>query len=123
MLAVEFLKQSKQFLDEHLAPQLIIKGFRKASELAIKRLDELALDLSKKSSKDKFDLLKKCAETALCSKLVNKEKSFFADMVVKAVLTLDDAAGVNMIGIKKVTGGGLGDSLLVDGVEIKTDCR
>ena len=119
VLAVEFLKQSKQFLEEQLAPQLIMKGYRKASELALKRLDELALDLSKKSPEEKFDLLKKCAETALCSKLVNKEKSFFADMVVKAVLTLEDSAGVNMIGIKKVTGGGLGDSKLIDGVAFK----
>lgn len=119
VLAVEFLKQSKQFLEENLAPQLIIKGYRKASELAIAKLDELAHDLSKQSAEDKFDLLKKCAETALCSKLVNREKSFFADMVVKAVLTLDDNAGVNMIGIKKVTGGALGDSRLVDGVAFK----
>jgi T-complex protein 1 subunit eta len=119
VLAVEFLKQAKQFLEEQLSPQLIIKGYRKASKLAIKKLDELALDLSKKPESEKLELLKKCAETALCSKLVNKEKSFFADMVVKAVLSLDESSHVNMIGIKKVTGGGLGDSLLVDGVAFK----
>lgn len=119
VLAVEFLKQSKQFLEEQLAPQLIIKGYRKAAQLAIDKLDSLALDLSKRSAQEKFDLLKKCAETALCSKLVNKEKAFFADMVVKAVLSLDESSGVNMIGIKKVTGGALGDSTLVDGVAFK----
>lgn len=119
VLAVEFLKQSKQFLDEQLAAQLIIKAYRKAADLAIRRLDELAIDLSKKSPQEKVDLLKKCAETALCSKLVNKEKVFFAEMVVKAVMALDEAAGVNMIGIKKVTGGALGDSRLVDGVAFK----
>lgn len=96
-----------------------MRGFRKASELAISKLDELAIDLSTKPDQEKFDLLKKCAETALCSKLVNKEKSFFADMVVRAVLTLDASAAVNMIGIKKVTGGALGDSMLVDGVAFK----
>lgn len=119
VLAVEFLKQSKQFLDEQLAPQLIIKAYRKAADLALARLDELSIDLSKKSTDEKLDLLRKCAETALCSKLVNKEKVFFADMVVKAVIALDDAAGVNMIGIKKVTGGTLGDSKLIDGVAFK----
>lgn len=82
-------------------------------------MDELAVDLSTKPDQEKFDLLKKCAETALCSKLVNKEKSFFADMVVRAVLTLEASAAVNMIGIKKVTGGALGDSMLVDGVAFK----
>ena len=116
---MEFLKQSKQFLEENLAPQLIMKGYRKACELALERLDELALDLSKKSETEKRDLLVKCAETALNSKLVNREKAFFAEMVVKAVLALDESSGVNMIGIKKVTGGALGDSMLIDGVAFK----
>jgi T-complex protein 1 subunit eta len=119
VLAVEFLKQSKAFLEENLAPQLIIRGYRRASSLAIARLDELVLDLSTKKADEKFDLLKKCAETALCSKLVNKEKAFFADMVVKAVLSLDETSHVNMVGIKKVTGGALCDSMLVDGVAFK----
>jgi T-complex protein 1 subunit eta len=119
VLAVEFLKQAKQFLEEQLAPQLIIKSYKKACELALKRIDELALDLSKKSHEAKFELLKKCAETALNSKLVSREKSFFADMIVDAVLSLDESSGVNMIGLKKVTGGALGDSRLVNGVAFK----
>jgi len=119
VLAVEFLKQAKQFLEEQLPPQIIIKGYKKACELALGRLDEIALDLSKTSEDKKVELLKKCAETALCSKLVNKEKGFFAEMVVKAVLSLDKSAHVNMIGIKKVTGGSLADSMLVDGVAFK----
>ena len=119
VLAVEFLKQAKQFLEEQLAPQLIIKSYKKACDLALKRIDELALDLSKKSLDVKFDLLKRCAETALNSKLVSREKSFFADMIVNAVLSLDESSGVNMVGLKKVTGGGLGDSLLVQGVAFK----
>ena len=116
VLAVELLKQAKQFLEERLAPQLIIKGYRKACQLALARIDELAIDLSAKPDQERVDLLKKCAETALNSKLVSKEKSFFADMIVRAVLSLDRSSGVNMIGIKKVTGGALGDSVLVDGV-------
>ena len=119
MLAVEFLKQAKQFLEEQLPPQIIIKGYKKACALALKRLDEIALDLSKTNEEKKVELLKKCAETALCSKLVNKEKGFFADMVVKAVLSLDKSSHVNMIGIKKITGGSLADSMLVDGVAFK----
>jgi T-complex protein 1 subunit eta len=119
VLAVEFLKQAKQFLEERLAPQLIIKGYRKACQIALEKIDELSMDLSSQSADAKFELLKKCAETALNSKLVSKEKSFFADMIVRAVLALDESAGVNMIGIKKVTGGVLGDSMLVNGVAFK----
>lgn len=45
---------------------------------------------------------------------------FFSDMVVSAVLMLDqDSLPVNMIGFKKVPGGSLTESRLVDGVAFK----
>ena len=57
--------------------------------------------------------------TTLNSKLVSAYKEFFAKMVVDAVLSLDDMMSLNMIGIKKVAGGGLEDSMLVNGVAFK----
>ena len=53
------------------------------------------------------ELLVKCASTALSSKLVARQKDFFSHMVVDAVMHLDDLLPLNMIGIKKVQGGGL----------------
>ena len=53
------------------------------------------------------DLLKKCAATALSSKVIARQKEFFAQMVVDAVRQLDDLLPLNMIGIKKVQGGSL----------------
>ena len=53
------------------------------------------------------ELLKKCAATALSSKLVALQKDFFADMVVDAVMLLDELLPLNMIGMKKVQGGAL----------------
>ncbi len=48
------------------------------------------------------------------------EKEFFADMVVEAVSKLDPSTlDLKMIGIKKVIGGGLRESFLVDGVAFK----
>lgn len=45
---------------------------------------------------------------------------FFSEMVVSAVLMLDqDSLPVNMIGFKKVPGGSLTESRLVDGVAFK----
>lgn len=51
--------------------------------------------------------LQKCAATALNSKLIHQEKDFFSKIVVDAVLLLDELLPLNMIGIKKVQGGGL----------------
>ena len=53
------------------------------------------------------DLLKKCAATALSSKMIARQKDFFSQMVVDAVRQLDDLLPLNMIGIKKVQGGSL----------------
>ena len=52
-------------------------------------------------------MLLKCASTSLSSKLVAHQKDFFSNMVVDAVLLLDELLPLNMIGIKKVTGGAL----------------
>lgn len=77
------------------------------------------------------DLLEKCAATALNSKLVASHREFFSKMVVGAVLKLDDDLNLDLIGIKKESGGALEvqsivpfeftqkESLLVDGVAFK----
>lgn len=43
----------------------------------------------------------------MSSKLINQQRDFFSKMVVDAVMMLDDLLPLNMIGIKKVPGGGL----------------
>ncbi len=65
------------------------------------------------------ELLVKCAATAMSSKLIHQQKDFFAQMVVNAVLSLDELMPLNMIGIKKVQGGSLEDTALVEGVAFK----
>ena len=66
------------------------------------------------------DLLEKCASTAMSSKLIHSHKDFFKKMVVDAVLHLDqDDLNERMIGMKKVPGGAMQDSLFIDGVAFK----
>lgn len=65
------------------------------------------------------DILTKCAITSLNSKLVSAHKEFFGEMVVDAVMSLDKLLPLSMIGMKKVAGGGLTDSMLVKGVAFK----
>jgi len=65
------------------------------------------------------DMLYKCASTSLNSKLICRQKDFFAKMVVDAVQHLDDQLNIKMIGVKKVPGGSVTDSFLVKGVAFK----
>ena len=51
--------------------------------------------------------------------LVSHQKEFFSKLVVDAVMMLDDLLPLNMIGMKKVQGGAMEDSLLVAGVAFK----
>ena len=56
----------------------------------------------------------------MSSKLIHSEKPFFSEMVVNAVLSLDqEDLDESLIGIKKIPGGGVQDSMLINGVAFK----
>lgn len=119
VLAGELLSEAKTFVADGMSPQMIIKYFRQACNMALKTIDDISINLSNKSQQEKTSLLLKCAETTLTSKLVSGHKEFFAKMVVDAVSLLDNDLDQDLIGIKKVTGGSCTDSLLVKGVAFK----
>ncbi|XP_073467256.1 T-complex protein 1 subunit eta [Aquarana catesbeiana] len=119
LLAAEFLKQVKSYVEEGLHAQVIIRAFRTATQLAVAKTKEIAVTVKKDDKEEQRSLLEKCAATALSSKLIALQKDFFAKMVVDAVFLLDDLLQLKMIGIKKVQGGALEDSHLVAGVAFK----
>lgn len=119
ILAGEFLKQCKPFVEEGVHPRVIIRAFRKATKLALDRMAELAVKINKENPEEYRSLLEKCAATSMSSKLINQQKEYFSKMVVNAVMMLDDLLPLNMIGIKKVQGGALEDTVLVPGVAFK----
>ncbi|XP_011503187.1 PREDICTED: T-complex protein 1 subunit eta [Ceratosolen solmsi marchali] len=119
LLAGEFLKQVKSFIEEGVHPRIIIKAFRKAIELATEKINELSIQIKKTDAQSTRNTLEECAATALNSKLIHQQRKFFSKMVVDAVLMLDYLLPLNMIGIKKVSGGALEDSMLVAGVAFK----
>nr|KAF6307679.1 chaperonin containing TCP1 subunit 7 [Myotis myotis] len=119
LLAAEFLKQVKPYVEEGLHPQIIIRAFRTATQLAVNKIKEIAVTVKKENKVEQRRLLEKCAVTALSSKLISQQKAFFAKMVVDAVMMLDDLLQLKMIGIKKVQGGALEESQLVAGVAFK----
>jgi len=119
LLAGEFLKQVKPFVEEGVHPRIIIKAIRKALQLCMEKINDMAVQIVEQSKEDQVALLEKCAATAMSSKLIHQQKDFFARIVVDAVLSLDELLPLNMIGIKKVTGGSLEESQLVSGVAFK----
>uniref|UniRef100_A0A8C8DEP3 T-complex protein 1 subunit eta n=1 Tax=Oncorhynchus tshawytscha TaxID=74940 RepID=A0A8C8DEP3_ONCTS len=119
LLAAEFLKQLKPYVEEGLHPQTIIRAFRSATHLAVKKIREISVTVKKDDKKEQRELLVKCAATAMNSKLIAGQKEFFSEMVVEAVMMLDELLPLKMIGIKKVQGGALEESHLVAGVAFK----
>lgn len=102
LLAGEFLKQVKPFVEEGVHPRIIIKAFRRATHLAIEKINSLSVKIERSNIQEHRALLEKCAATAMSSKLIHQQKDFFSKMVVNAVLQLDELLPLNMIGIKKV---------------------
>merc|ERR1712038_1558345 len=119
LLAVEFLRLIKPLVEEAVHPQILIKGYRKATQLALKKIKELAVTIKKDDPEEMRLLLQRCAETALSSKLVARHREFFGKMVCNAVMHLDELLPLNMIGVKKVKGGALEESQLIAGVAFK----
>ncbi|KAK6042461.1 TCP-1/Cpn60 chaperonin family protein [Cooperia oncophora] len=110
VLAAEILKRIKPFIEDGVHPQLLIRAITRASE------EVSIIALSECCEEELREMLVKCAMTTLSSKLVSQERRFFAEMVVDAVNILDESLPLNMIGIKKVSGGNLNESRLVKGV-------
>lgn len=120
LLAAQLLKEVRSYIEEGVSPHIIMKGFRQAAELAVKRIEEIQVKIDKSDSEKFRTLLIKCASTSMSSKLIHSEKPFFSNMVVDAVLCLDqDDLNENLIGVKKIPGGGMQDSLLIRGVAFK----
>ena len=92
ILAGEFLREAKPFVEDGVHPQNIIKWFRAAARMAVDKVREISVSIEGASPEEKSELLKKCAMTTLSSKLVGGEKEFFAQMCVDAVNTLDQGA-------------------------------
>ena len=119
IFAGELLKEAKQFILDGMSPQIIINGYWKALQAAKKKLEECAITINDKSEEEKRNLLLRCAQTSLNSKLIANYKEFFSKMIVEAVEKLEGFKDKDLIGIKHVTGGSITDSFLVDGVAFK----
>jgi len=111
VFAAELLKEAETMISQHIHPQTIISGYRKALKMAQKSLTESAV-----SSGDnlKDDLLK-IARTSLQSKILSQHSELFSKLAVDAVLRLGGSGNLDAIQVIKKLGGSMDDSYLDDG--------
>ncbi|KAL3914388.1 MAG: hypothetical protein SGILL_006120 [Bacillariaceae sp.] len=117
LLAAEILTKLKPLVEEGISPTRMIQTIRKTGRLAVDRVASLAIET------DQQEMLLKCASTALNSKLISSHQDLFAPMVVQAVTKLHQAGNVDeimeWIAIKRIPGGDVRQSFLVEGVAFK----
>merc|ERR1719502_2382584 len=114
LLAAEMLKQVKGFVEDEVHPQILIRGVRMAAQLAVARIKEIAIKVDP-GTPEARQMLEVFASTALNSKLISNHKKLFSPMVVDAVCCLDmTLLDLSLIGVKKVQGGSVSDSFLVE---------
>ena len=118
VLAGQLLHEAEELINKGIHPQTIIQGWREATTIALKALEDSSLDHS--SDKEAFheDLIK-VARTTLNSKILAMERDMFADIAVQAIERLRDPSRIDAISILKIPGGALRESEIVDGLILK----
>lgn len=123
MLAGAILEQAQKLLDKGIHPLKIADGFEKACDIAVTKLERIQEEIN--ISKHNHEYLRKCAKTALGSKVVSQCQDHFADLAVKAVLAVADLerkdVNFDLIKIVAKAGGALADSQFIEGIVLDKD--
>ena len=118
ILAGSLLEHAEILLNQDVHPTIIVDGYRKAAKKAKQFLQDIA---DKTSGNDRAILLK-IAKTSMQTKLVRKDSSGLAELVVKAVLAVAEKEGENFIvddddiKVEKKAGGSIIDSNIIQGI-------
>lgn len=114
VLASELLREAEKLVSQRIHPQVIVDGYRLASQAAYKALAASAVDNGTNPEAFRKDLMN-IAKTTLSSKVLSQDKEYFANMAVDAVLRLKGSTNLENIQIIKKVGGRLSDSFLDNG--------
>lgn len=101
-------------IDQKIHPQIIIAGWRKATEIAREALQKAAMDNHANNIKFREDLTN-IARTTLSSKILCQHKEHFSQLAVDAVLRLKGSGNLSAIQVIKIKGGVLENSFLDEG--------
>jgi len=110
----ELLKKAEELLEMGVHPTIIVEGYRQAAKKAQEILDSIAI-----SGRDR-DTLVKVAMTAMTGKGAEKAKEALAELVVDAILQVEDNGEIDKdnINIQRILGASVDDSMIVNGIAI-----
>ena len=74
VLAGEILKEIKEHVEQGVSAQIIIKGLRRASAMAVNKIKEIAVTTKDGNQRE---TLRRLAATAMSSKLIHRNADFF----------------------------------------------
>jgi len=118
VLAGSLLENAESLINQDVHPIIIVDGYRKAAKKAKQFLQDIA-DVVTANDKS---ILQKIAKTSMQTKLVRKDSSQLADLVVKAVLAVSEKEGENFtvdvddIKVEKKAGGSIKDCNIIQGI-------
>lgn len=108
LLASELLQKLKGLIKDDFPLDVIVETIEFFRDFCLEKLEEVKVDYSD-------EMLQKIAETSINSKVLRYEKEYFGALVVDALKNIG-YEDKQLVGIKKVTGGGIRDSFFVEGV-------
>jgi len=120
VLAGELLRRAEELLDQGIHPTVLVSGYRKAANTAIKTLNKMGITVDLKDR----ETLKKVATTAMASKAVGAAKEHLAEIAIDAVRQVTEQRGtkniadIDQIQIIKKEGKSLFDTQLIRGMII-----
>jgi thermosome len=118
VLAGALLENAESLINQDVHPTIIVDGYRKAA----KKAKQFLQDIAEKTSGNDRAILLKIAKTSMQTKLVRKDSSGLAELVVKAVLAVAEKEGENFIvddddvKVEKKAGGSINDSNIIQGI-------
>ncbi|MCS6788672.1 MAG: thermosome subunit, partial [Aigarchaeota archaeon] len=84
VLAGELLRKAEELIDQKVHPSTVITGYRRAMTVALRRLDEIAKQVSLQDRAT----LKKIVKTSLGSKSLGFATDHIADLAIESVLSV-----------------------------------
>ena len=114
IIAGELLKKAEELLDMDIHPTIIAMGYRQAAEKAQEILDLISFDA------DDRDTLMKVAMTAMTGKGSEKAREPLAELVVDAIIQVEEDGEVEKdnINIQRISGESVNESQIVNGIVI-----